>query len=502
MISTLRDKGNTLAKSGKWTEALVKYTKAIDTIETTTETDLQVVLHTNRALCHLKLNNLLLCETDCTTALDLPQITESRAIKALFRRAQARATMEPPRLASALKDLKSVLSMDVTNKSAKKLWQQLTEKVRQQPAPVIAALDKLRLGSAVKTASSSTASAAASNSNKDQESGQENKVKATTTIQSTSDEDNTKLLRWILGQTFDETEAKELVRKNVITRLFSKLLDIAKEKQIDVLHSKDVSYAIRSLASLRNHPSLHVKVCNVIGGSDTNQQERTTEAWCWIIEHCSSDIISSVLFCCEGIVNEQQNFRRSKFMSSMIKCMNTAQNNHKSAPTTTSTTKSTTTSTTKSSTAASAASVSASIDFNASKICSPILRALVKWVIVTKKVANEFTETKGVESIITCADPEDDDVRGMVALCLGRVFSMYGDDNVVKERVRLQILPLLHMSKGALINANGCAALLCVFMVSQMHKSAESTCRLIFLCFSSSIKTNFHLSFFTYLSLF
>ena len=53
-----------------------------------------------------------------------------------------------------------------------------------------------------------------------------------------------------------------------------------------------------------------------------------------------------------------------------------------------------------------------------------------------------------------------------VALCLGRVFAAYGDDQVVQARVRQDILPLLSPSRGALDNGTGAAALLCVFMVN------------------------------------
>jgi len=428
---TLKDKGNALTKSGKWNEALAKYTQALSTVDASTPVDLQAILFTNRALCHLKLKELLSAESDCTSALDLPQVADSRAIKALFRRAQARSEMEPPRLASSLKDLKSVLSMDAANKAAQKLWQKLTERVRKQPAPVIAALNKIRLGpTATKGSTTDNNSTNDSNNN----STTDNSTGTGNASLFATDEENTKLLRWILGQTFDETEAKELVRKKVVERLWERIMKIGTDKDVDLLQHKDVGYALRALASMRNHESLSSRVCEVIG----DVQEVTTEVWCWIIEHCTSEVLSSVLFCCEGLADAEAN-RRSQLMAAMVRRIQTAQDQRKTADSTSS---------------------------SLSVVLTPILRGLVKWTIKDREVANEFTEIGGVKEVVRCADPVDSDVRGMVALCLGRVFSAYDDDNVVKERVRRDILPLLKPSEGALRNANGAAALLCVFMVN------------------------------------
>ena len=43
MLQSLKDKGNKLAKDGKWSEAMLKYSKAIDIIDSHTEIDLQAV---------------------------------------------------------------------------------------------------------------------------------------------------------------------------------------------------------------------------------------------------------------------------------------------------------------------------------------------------------------------------------------------------------------------------------------------------------------------------
>lgn len=402
MIPALKDKGNALAKAKKWSEASIKYTKAIDSVDSSTDIDLQAILYTNRALCHLKLKDLTSAEADCTLALELPKVPDVRAAKALFRRAQARSDMEPPRLALALKDLKSVLSIDASNKQAQKLWQKLTEIVRQQPAPVVAALDGLRLGPSTETEKDS------------------NTTTTTATITTaTSDEANYQLLRWILGQTFDESEAKELVRKNVVERLWDRIIGtVVSKKNVELLHHKDVQYAIRTLANLCNHESIRVKVRSVIDDVDS---------WCWIFQNCPVEILTAVLYCMEVSVPVDQ-LGHISMLKTLIKRLDSAATNTEEV--------------------------------------TPILRALVKWAITDQKIANEFTSMKGVKAVIKCANPEDAEVRGMVALCMGRVFSAYGDDEVVKARVKSDILPLLHPSKGALINANGAAALLCVFMVN------------------------------------
>jgi len=422
MLSHLKDKGNALAKAKQWSNALVKYTKAIDSVDQTTEIDLQAVLHTNRALCHLKLKDYSAAALDCTAALELPRIPDLRAVKALFRRAQARAEMEPPRLALALKDLKSVLSIDSTNKPAQKLWQTLTEKVRQQPAPVVAALDKLRLGPAPMASTTDSSSS------------------------TTSNNDNHQLLRWVLGQTFDETEAKELIRKNVVQRLWERLQSsVVSPKDLALLQHKDVGYALRTLANLCNHESLKAKVCAIIGDPSI---ATTVPSWCWIFQHCPTNVLPAVLYCMEGVVAVGEPGRIA-MLQAMTQRLNAA-----------------TTRTTGATGATGATGTTGTAAPTKSEQVTPILRALVKWGIADQKTANEFTAMNGVNAVIKCADPEDGETRGMVALCMGRIFAAYGDDEVVKTRVKTDILPLLHPSQGALINANGAAALLCVFMVN------------------------------------
>ena len=93
----LKDEGNALFKDGKYADAVSKYDAAI-------ELNPEVpAYYTNRAFCHLKMENHGLAIADATVALEL----DKTFIKAYYRRGSA--YMALARYKEALKDFKAFL---------------------------------------------------------------------------------------------------------------------------------------------------------------------------------------------------------------------------------------------------------------------------------------------------------------------------------------------------------------------------------------------------------
>ncbi|XP_014668124.1 PREDICTED: sperm-associated antigen 1-like [Priapulus caudatus] len=120
-------KGNAFVQKRNYAAAIECYT------ECTTLLPDKALGFTNRALCLLKLNKNEQAEQDCTVAL----VLEPDNVKALFRRAQARHTLQLYKL--AMQDLLHLLKLEPSNKAAKtqietvkELYKQELEKKRQQ----------------------------------------------------------------------------------------------------------------------------------------------------------------------------------------------------------------------------------------------------------------------------------------------------------------------------------------------------------------------------------
>ncbi|XP_035483243.2 sperm-associated antigen 1 isoform X1 [Scophthalmus maximus] len=108
-LSRLKNEGNLLFKNGQFSDALEKYSQAIQgyTDSAIDSPEDLCVLYSNRAACYLKDGNSQDCIQDCTRALELQPFS----LKPLLRRAMAYESLERYRKAYA--DYKTVLQIDV-----------------------------------------------------------------------------------------------------------------------------------------------------------------------------------------------------------------------------------------------------------------------------------------------------------------------------------------------------------------------------------------------------
>ncbi|DBA99753.1 TPA: hypothetical protein ACH3X3_012300 [Trebouxia sp. C0006] len=102
----LKEQGNIALKQGKLAEAVRLYSEALETDSTL------AAAYNNRALAHLKLNNLADAEADCGYVLRL----EPRNVKAFLRRGSAREAMN--RLQEAIEDYKEAIVLEPKSKEA------------------------------------------------------------------------------------------------------------------------------------------------------------------------------------------------------------------------------------------------------------------------------------------------------------------------------------------------------------------------------------------------
>lgn len=105
-----KTRGNNCVKAGEYQKAVHYYTEAIRLNKS------EAVYYTNRALCYLKQSKFTECIDDCTTAIGL----DSKAVKAYYRRMQAREQMEAGDLQAALSDCKIVLRIEPKNADAQR----------------------------------------------------------------------------------------------------------------------------------------------------------------------------------------------------------------------------------------------------------------------------------------------------------------------------------------------------------------------------------------------
>ncbi|KAJ9593464.1 hypothetical protein L9F63_014993 [Diploptera punctata] len=121
---TCKEKGNSAFKSGNWDEAYQCYTKAIKlTKEDSSE---KSVYYKNRAAVHLKKNEYVEAQNDCTAALEIVPNDP----KALFRRCQAFEALE--KFEDAYKDARQVHTVDPGNKAIQPVLARLHQIVQDR----------------------------------------------------------------------------------------------------------------------------------------------------------------------------------------------------------------------------------------------------------------------------------------------------------------------------------------------------------------------------------
>ncbi|XP_029307422.1 sperm-associated antigen 1 [Cottoperca gobio] len=113
-LARLKNEGNLLFKNGQFSDALEKYSQAIQgcTDSGIDSPEDLCILYSNRAACYFKDGNSQECIQDCTRALEL----QSFSIKPLLRRAMAYDSLE--RYRKAYVDYKTVLQIDISVQAA------------------------------------------------------------------------------------------------------------------------------------------------------------------------------------------------------------------------------------------------------------------------------------------------------------------------------------------------------------------------------------------------
>lgn len=119
-----KNRGNDCVKNGEFGKAVKYYTEAINLNKS------EPVFYTNRALCYLKQSKFTECIDDCSKAIGL----DGKAVKAFYRRMQAREQMTDGDLKLALADCKTVLQIDPKNGDAQRGLARLQKLVSTTPA--------------------------------------------------------------------------------------------------------------------------------------------------------------------------------------------------------------------------------------------------------------------------------------------------------------------------------------------------------------------------------
>ncbi|XP_026202848.1 sperm-associated antigen 1A isoform X2 [Anabas testudineus] len=130
-LARLKNEGNHLFKHGQFSDALEKYTQAIEgCIEAGIDSPEDLcILYSNRAACYLKDGNSTDCIQDCTMALEL----QPYSLKPLLRRAMAYESLE--RYRKAYVDYKTVLQLDTGVQAAHDSVHRITKLLIEQDGP-------------------------------------------------------------------------------------------------------------------------------------------------------------------------------------------------------------------------------------------------------------------------------------------------------------------------------------------------------------------------------
>lgn len=125
----LKNEGNAHVKAERYSEALPKYSKALDNLKDQSGADvppLKLSLLNNSALCHLKMKHFGEALESCEEALKV----DPRAFKALFRRGQAQAGMG--NLSEAVLDVKQAAKLQPSDKAISAELEQLRAKLQER----------------------------------------------------------------------------------------------------------------------------------------------------------------------------------------------------------------------------------------------------------------------------------------------------------------------------------------------------------------------------------
>lgn len=121
-----KTRGNACVKSGEIEKAVKYYTEAINLNKS------EPVFYTNRALCYLQQSKFTECIDDCTKAIEL----NGKAVKAYYRRMQAREQMSGGDLKLALADCKMVLQIEPKNGDAQRSLERLQKLLNTTTTPL------------------------------------------------------------------------------------------------------------------------------------------------------------------------------------------------------------------------------------------------------------------------------------------------------------------------------------------------------------------------------
>ncbi|KAA0183678.1 Tetratricopeptide repeat protein 1 [Fasciolopsis buskii] len=121
----IKEKGNELFKGADYSEALQRYTEALDLCPLKFATD-RSVMFSNRAACHIKLDAPESALSDCDAALAL----QPDYLKCLMRRAALRE--EKDRLSDAFEDYQNILKLDPGNEKARWACATLPGRIKEQ----------------------------------------------------------------------------------------------------------------------------------------------------------------------------------------------------------------------------------------------------------------------------------------------------------------------------------------------------------------------------------
>ncbi|KAF3840415.1 hypothetical protein F7725_019132 [Dissostichus mawsoni] len=130
-LSRLKNEGNLLFKNGQFSDALEKYSQAIQgfTDSGMNSPEDLCILYSNRAACYLKDGNCQECIQDCTRALELQPFS----LKPLLRRATAYDSLE--RYRKAYVDYKTVLQIDISVQAANDSVNRITRQLIEEDGP-------------------------------------------------------------------------------------------------------------------------------------------------------------------------------------------------------------------------------------------------------------------------------------------------------------------------------------------------------------------------------
>ncbi|KAI4486915.1 hypothetical protein M0802_012234 [Mischocyttarus mexicanus] len=133
-----KQKGNIFVKKKEYDSAIACYSEAIKIFP------YDAVFYANRALCHLKKDNLYSAEADCSTAIQL----DSEYVKAYHRRALSR--LELKQYKEAKEDLEKMLQLEPSNKEAQVKLTEINKKLETKPV-IISEQNRLKETSLEKT---------------------------------------------------------------------------------------------------------------------------------------------------------------------------------------------------------------------------------------------------------------------------------------------------------------------------------------------------------------